>query len=343
MDGSLKFTRRMALGALAVAAASFATLPASAEETDVIFVQPHPSAISSFPVHVAIGAGFYEEEGLNVTAQTVDGSGLATQAVESGQAQFARPGPGVVMAARERGADVVFIYNVAARSNFGIVVPQGGDVRSPEDLKGTVVGVATADGAEVGFARNVLGGSGLVEGEDFEFLSVGDGGPAATAFNRGEIAAYTASLADAAILNLRGVNVVDITPVEFQKFFGNGLITTGEIIKNDPELVEKFIRATARGHAFAMNEDNREATLDHLAQANPQESEDPAFASALFDALKANATPLEGSEGLGWIPPDVWQEWQTVLVETGALQAPLDGENPGFTNDFVMMVQGALE
>ena len=337
----------MMMRALAVAcglATGLAAGPIAAQETRAVtFVQPHPSAISSFPVHVAIGAGFFADEGLDVRVESVDGSGAATQAVAAGQAEFARPGPAVVLNARARGADVVFIYNVAARSNFGVVVPDDSAVETPADLQGTVVGVATADGAEVGFARNVLQGAGLTEGADFEFMSVGDGGPAATAFNRGDIAAYTASLADAAILNLRGVPVRDITPAEYQKFFGNGLITTGDLIRTDPELVEGFVRAVARGHAFAMDEANREAALGYLAVANPQESEDPAFASALFDALVANATPMDGSEGLGWLPPDVWADWQDVLVDTGGLEAPLDDLSAAFTNDFVMKVQDALD
>jgi NitT/TauT family transport system substrate-binding protein len=324
-------------------AASLAAAPLAAQDLrPITFVQPNPSAISSFPVFVAIGEGFFADEGLDVTVETVDGSGLAVQAVAAGQAQFSRPGPGVVMAARARGEDVVFIYNVAARSNFGIVVPGDSAVQTPEDLRGQVVGVATSDGAEVSFARNVLSGSGMTEGTDYEFLAVGDGGPAATGFARGDIAAYTASLADAAILNLRGLSVRDITPDEYRRFFGNGLITTGELVRDDPDLVERFIRGFARGHAFAADPANREAALAHLAAASPQESEDPAFANALFDTLVANATPFEGSEGLGWVPPDVWQAWHDVLVETGALEAPLDDVQAGLNNDFVLRVQDAL-
>jgi NitT/TauT family transport system substrate-binding protein len=324
--------------------AALVAAPLGAQDMRAItFVQPNPSAISSFPVFVAIGEGFFEDEGLDVSTQTVDGSGLAVQAVAAGQAQFARPGPGVVMSARARNEDVVFIYNVAARSNFGIVVPGDSAVEEPEDLRGEVIGVATSDGAEVGFARNVLSGSGLTEGEDYTFLSVGDGGPAAAGFSRGDIAAYTASLADAAILNLRGLDVRDITPTEYQRFFGNGLITTGELIREDPDLVERFIRGFARGHAFAMDEANRERVLAHLAAASPQESEDPAFASALFDTLLQNSTPLEGSQGLGWVPPDVWEDWHEVLVETGALETPLEDVQAGLNNEFVLSVQDALQ
>jgi hypothetical protein len=39
-----------------------------------------------------------------------------------------------VLAARARGVDVVFIYNVAARSNFGIVVEEDSDYQTVADL-----------------------------------------------------------------------------------------------------------------------------------------------------------------------------------------------------------------
>src|SRR5690606_8395743 len=130
------------------------------EMTKVTFVQPSPSAINSFNVFVAIGEGYFAEEGLDVSVEAINGSGAVLQALSSGQAQFGRPGPGPVLAARSRGEDAVFIYNFAARSNFGITVPADSPVQTPEDLRGKVVGTGTADGAEVGFARNVLSGSG---------------------------------------------------------------------------------------------------------------------------------------------------------------------------------------
>ncbi len=301
----------------------------------VTFVQPSPSAINSFPVFVAIAEGYFAEEGLEVRVEAVNGSSAVLQALSAGQAQFGRPGPGPVLGAQSRGVDAVFIYNVAARSNFGLVVPEASAVTSPADLKGTVVGVGTADGAEVGFARNVLAGSGLTEGTDYTFLAVGDGGPASAAFTSNTISAYSASTADAAILNQRGVAVREITPPEFSRFFGNGLVTMGDTIRNDRELVEKFGRAFARGHAFSLDDANRATVLAHLKAANPQEGEDVAFASALFDAVRAKTIPVDMTNGLGYMPPEVWEEWQASLVSGGDLPAPLPDLNKAFTNEFI--------
>ncbi len=301
---------------------------------DITFVQPSPSAINSFPVFVAIGEGFFEEEGLNVTVEAINGSGAVLQALSAGQAHFGRPGPGPLIAARSRGVDAVHIYNVAARSNFGIAVQQDSEYQSVEELRGKVIGTGTADGAEVGFARNVMTGAGMTAGEDFEFLTVGDGGPATAAFLNGEIEAYSASTADTAILNQRGMAVRDITPAEFGRFFGNGIATMGDTIRNDRELVEAWSRAFARGHAFALDDANREAVLAHLADGNPQEGEDKEFQSALFDAVRSKTIPAEGGEGLGWYPAEVWQEWEDALVAGGEIAEPLEDLSVAWTNEF---------
>ncbi len=330
-----------ALAGLALAVPFGVGNVAAQDLTRVTFVQPSPSAINSFNVFVAIGEGYFEEEGLEVTVEAINGSGPVIQALAAGQAQFGRPGPGPLLAARGRGVDVVFIYNFAARSNFGLVVPEDSPIQDPAELADSVVGTGTADGAEVGFARNVLTGSGLVEGEDFTFLAVGDGGPATAAFASGAISAYSASTADAAILNQRGVAVRDITPAEYGRFFGNGFVTMGDTIRDNPELVEKFVRAIFRGHQFALDDANREAVLAHLAAGNPQESEDPAFAAALFDAVRSKTIPAEMENGLGYQPPEVWEEWQQVQIDGGDLPGPLDDLTAAYTNEFTLKVNGS--
>ena len=331
-------TRRLFSLALASAIPLAGLVGTTAQAQDlrqITFVQPSPSAINSFPVFVAIGEGYFEEEGLEVSVEAINGSGAVLQALSAGQAEFGRPGPGPVLGARARGVDAVFIYNVAARSNFGIVVREDSEIQTIEDLRGKVIGTGTADGSEVGFARNVMAGSDMKSGEDFEFLTVGDGGPATVAFNSGEMDAYSGSTADAAILTQRGMVVRDITPPEFARFFGNGLATMGDTISDDAELVEKFGRAFARAHAFALDDANREAVLAHLKAGNPQEGEDPEFQSALFDAVRSKTIPVDDSEGLGYQPPEVWEEWQDSLIAGGELEGPLDDLTAAYTNDFV--------
>jgi len=316
--------------------------PLAAEEAhaqstlkNIIYIQPNPSAINSFQVFVAIGEGYFKEEGLNVRVESVDGSALVLQALSAGQAQIGRPGPAPVLRARARGVDVVFIYNALPKSSFGIVVKKDAPYKSPADLKGKVIGVGTRDGAEVGFARAILSDFGMTENKEYTFIPVGDGGPAAAGFLRGDIEAYVAATSDAAILNARGVSVRDITPDKYQSFFGNGFAAMGDYIAKNPDVIEGFGRAMVRATKFTLDPANKEKVFKHIAAGNPQEAEDRKFAAALLEAVLEKATPTDPSKGWGYQDPQHWQNWHEALLGTGDLKEPLPSLEAAYTNKFV--------
>ncbi|MYZ47633.1 ABC transporter substrate-binding protein [Propylenella binzhouense] len=323
------------LGALA--ALWLAPLPggeASAQTKEITVVLPNPSALNVWPMHVAIGEGYMREEGLNVTVQAVDGSSQVLQAMAAGQAQIGLPGPAPVLAARERGEDVVFIYNLNPKSIFGIVVRDESDYQKPADLKGKVIGVGTADGAEVGFARAILADAGMEEGKDYTFLPVGDGGTAAAAFERGDIEGYAAATSDAAIMTTRGLKLREITPEPFKAFFGNGFAVLRSYMTENPQVIEGFGRALVRGTKFGMDPANREKVLAHAKTGNPQEGEDTALANALLDQLLVKMDIGDQAEGYGYQPPANWETWQETLIASDGLKEKQD-LSKAFTNEFV--------
>jgi NitT/TauT family transport system substrate-binding protein len=321
-----------ALASLALAS----TLPfAAAAQTAVTVVVPNPSAITFMPLHVAIGEGYFAEEGLDITVEALNGSAAVLQTMASGQAQIGAPGPGPLLSARARGEDVVFIYNLYPKSLFGLVVPEESDVQEPAGLKGATIGVGTADGAEVAFARGILTDAGLTEGEDYDFLPVGDGGTAAAAILNEEVGAYAAAVPDAVIIAERGIPLREITPDPYLGYFGNGLAVTAEYLEANPEVIEGFGRAMARGTAFGMDPANTEVVLKHAAAGNPQEGEDPEFAQALLDATRERMTPLDPSAPWGYQPPEGWEQWHQSQLDTGAISEPLDDLDAAYTNEFV--------
>jgi NitT/TauT family transport system substrate-binding protein len=317
---------------LALAPAGMQRTEAAEEITVVI---PNPSAINVFPLWVAIGEGYFEDEGLTVNVEAVDGSAPVLQAMAAGQAEIGLPGPAPVLAARGRGVDVVFIYNHFAQSVFGLVVREEAPYQTPAELKGTTIGVGTADGAEVGFTRAILNDLGMVEGQDYEFLPVGDGGPATAAFERGDIEAYAAAVSDAAILNARGLSVREITPEEYLAYFGNGYAVIRSYMEEHPDVIEAFGRALVRGAEFGMDPANQEQVLAHTTAGNPQEGEDPAFAAALLEAIKGRMTPADPAQGWGYQPPAHWELWHQSQIDSGALSEPLPDLTAAYTNQFV--------
>jgi NitT/TauT family transport system substrate-binding protein len=324
-----------AVGLAAGLALAPAGMPGAQTAEEITVVIPNPSAINVFPLWVAIGEGYFEDEGLAINVEAVDGSAPTLQAMAAGQAEIGLPGPAPVLAARARGVDVVFIYNHFAQSVFGLVVREESSYQSPAELKGKVIGVGTADGAEVGFTRAILNDLGMVEGQDYEFLPVGDGGPATAAFERGDIEAYAAAVSDAAILNARGMHVREITPKEYLGYFGNGYAVMRSYMEEHPEVIEGFGRALVRGVEFGMDPANEERVLEHTTAGNPQEGEDPAFAAALLQAIKGRMTPADPDKGWGYQPPEHWELWHESQIASGALTEPLPDLTAAYTNEFI--------
>lgn len=318
-----------------IVAVSAAALPARAEVKDIVVATASPSVIPALPITVAIGEGYFQQEGLNVRIEGLNGSSAVLQAMTSGQAHVGNPGAGPFLAARLRGIDATFIYRLNPNSSYGIVVQEASPAQTVADLKGSVIGVGTADGAETAFARSILTEAGLKEGADYTFLVVGDGGMAAAAFARQDVGAYVAATADSAILNTRGFALRNITPDKYRVFFGNGLAVMTDFLKENPETIAAFGRAVVKGARFAADPANVDKVLAHVVAINPQEGEDSAFATALIRQIIVRQTPFDLSKGYGYQDHAAWQAWQDSLVASGDLAQPLPDLKAVYTNDFV--------
>ena len=331
---------RRSFGKLAAAgvAGAFVGMPAIVRaQTAITFAVPNPSALTWLPYWVAVGEGYFTEEGLNPTLEAIDGSSAVLQAMSAGQAQIGAPGPGPVLGGRARGLDVKFIYNLYPKSVFGLLVKDESPFQKPADLKGKVIGVGTADGAEVSFTRAIMTDLGMAEGTDYTFLPVGDGGTAAVAFLRDEVSCYAGAVSDAAILGARGLKLREITPEAYLGFFGNGIAMLESQMAATPDLAPKFGRALVRGTRFAIDPANKDKALAHCAAGNPQEGEDKNFAASLLEGVIYRMTPTEAfmAQGYGYQPPEHWQAIHDSAVASGALEAPLPDLAAVYTNEFV--------
>lgn len=304
------------------------------ELTEVTVLLPNPSAVIWYDLCSAIYQGYMEQEGLDVTVEAVDGSGPVLQAMAAGQAEFGIPGPGPLLAARAAGEDFVAIYNGFGQALFGLVVLEDSPYQEPADLAGedapTVIGVGTAEGSEVTFVRPFLVEAGLEEGVDFEFLPVGDGGPATAAFERGEIEAYAAAVPDMAIIEARGLALREITPEAYKTVFGNGYATTQQLIDSNRDMVQGFVNGLVRGNEFAVA--NVDQAQEDCAQMNPEEATDPALARALLELSIEAHKPIGLDYGV--YDPEAWDAWSQSLVDDGTLDEPVDASQ-AFTNEFV--------
>ena len=74
-------------------------------------------------------------------------------------------------------------------------------------------------------------------------------------------------------------------------------------------MIELLVGQAEIGAEFGMDPANEAKVLEHTTAGNPQEGEDPAFASALLASIKGRVTPFDQSKGWGYQPPEHWELW----------------------------------
>lgn len=328
--------RRLLLAATSALLALPMALPAAAQDkVTLTLALPSPGGLGYFALYNAMANGYFEEEGIVMNPQSVNGSAQVIQALLAGQAQLGHPGPGPTLVARQNGADIVYIYNYFTRSQFNLVTTGDRPYQTPEDLRGKTIGVGTSDGAEVAFVRAIFDDAGMKEGTDYTFITVGEGGMAVAGFMQNAIDAYASDTAGVATLQLRGVDLKILTPDRFKGFFGNGYVVTREFLDQNPDVLERFGRALVKGAKFGLDTANEEKTLENARMGNPQQLEDMDYARSLMKVYYNLTAPLDPSKGFGYQDPANWKQWEETLVKAGDLKAPLPDLTAAYSNDFV--------
>ena len=117
---------------------------------------------------------------------------------------------------------------------------------------------------------------------------------------------------------------------------GMGLtyITRQELSQQDPDKVERFLKATLKGLQYAL--DNKEEALDIVMKYAPDQDRDHQrfmLETELDDAV----SPLTREHGLGWMTDGQWKSLYEQLLEFEALPNPFD-YSTAYTDRFVRAV-----
>jgi ABC-type nitrate/sulfonate/bicarbonate transport system substrate-binding protein len=110
-------------------------------------------------------------------------------------------------------------------------------------------------------------------------------------------------------------------------------IATSELAEQDPELVEKFLKATLKGLEFALEENNEEETLDiilRFARDEKRKHQRFMLRSEIDDAVG----PVTESYGAGWMTDQQWEALYQHLIQYDALAKPFDYKT-AFTDQFL--------
>ena len=245
-------SRRLALIAAAAATAQLFAAPAAfAQETSVKFQLDWrfegPAAMFLVPA----AKGYFKDEKLNVTIDAGNGSGGTVTRVASGTYDMGFADMAALMefhannpTAPNKPVAVMMVYN---NTPAAVLALKKNHIDKPADLSGKKLGAPVFDAGRRGFpifakANNIA---------NVQWTSM-DPPLRETMLVRGDIDAIT-GFSFTSLLNLeaRGVKAEDIVVLPFAaygvKLYGNVIIASPKLIKENPQAVKAFLAAFVKG------------------------------------------------------------------------------------------------
>jgi NitT/TauT family transport system substrate-binding protein len=238
------------VGPISVAAA------AELERLNVVYSSISAASISTW---IPKETGIYKKYGLEVNLIYVAGSQAITTLI-SGDAHVAQGSGAAAILSRLAGSEVKIIGNVINVIPMSLVVTP--DINGPQDLKGKTFGVSRFGSLTDLGLRKALSEWGIDAAKDVKMIQTG-GVPENLLFMQQGIikgALISSPTLEKAkemgfkeMLNLANINY---------RYPGTALVATDAFIKNRPQTLDRFLKATLEGIKFAkMNPDFTVKTL----------------------------------------------------------------------------------
>lgn len=272
---------------------------AGGELTPITFALTNQRAIQYAEFYAADLLGFFEEEGLDVEIVIVSGSSATVQQIAAGNVEAGNPSGPAIAQAFAQGNCVKQLFTISYKNVFGLASPEATGITTLEGLDGGVIGVSEAAGGEIPLVRAIMASVGLVEGEDFQILPIGEGGPVTfQALESGDAQAYSSSIFDVASVEAAGLPLVQLMPEEFQYFQGTSPVVTCDYFEANQDLLAGMGRAIAKGASWV--EANEDQAKQLTRDVEPELWEDETLAESFWTATAEMNSPPPALEGEPW-------------------------------------------
>lgn len=267
------------------------------------------------PFYYGKDKGYYAAEGIDLTINEGRGSANTVQVVAAGSDTFGLADSSSVIATAAKGADIKSVMSLLNSTGYSVVSLAETGIKTPKDLEGKRLAVSPGDPLGQLFqalaARNQLDMSkitlvqvdpaakvvavlekradGLLGGADDQFFLIKQRGlkPAALRY------------AD------NGANIVGMT-----------IVTQGDTIKNKPDLVRRFVRATVKSWEEAKK--NPGAAVDAALKAKPDLDRQSTLEQLMVDIDLLDSPNSKGR--IGWGAQADWDQTIDLLRKYRDLQ-----------------------
>jgi len=278
------------------------------------------------PFYVAVEKGYFRTAGIEVEFDykfETDGITL----VGAGELPFALVSGEQVLLARAQGLPVVFVMAWYGDYPVGVTAKTNQAITHPSDLRGKRIGIPGLFGASYIGLRALLNAGGVQE-SDVSLDSIGFTQVEAMAADQEQaVVIYIAN--EPIQLRAQGYAVDVIAVRDYVQLASNGLVSSENILKENPDLVRRMVQATLQGIQRAKDNPDEAYEISKKYVENLDQADE-----SLQKEILATSISLWQVDPPGFSDPAAWENMQSVLLDMSLLEAPVDLDQ-AFTNDFI--------
>jgi ABC-type nitrate/sulfonate/bicarbonate transport system substrate-binding protein len=280
-------------------------------------------------LYVAKDKGYYAEEGLDVEIiQPAEGG--SADLIAAGQGEFGISYQEQVTYAKtaENPLPIKAIAAIIQHNTSGFASPVSKNIKTPKDFEGKKYG-GWGSPVEEAMIKALM----EKEGADFKKVQM---------VNIGAADFFTSTQNDvdfswiyygwdgiAAKIKNQPIDFIKLQDVEKNlDFYTPVIIAKNDLMKNDPELVKKFLSATSKGYEYAIQ--SPEDAVNSLLKAAPEIDKTIAVESQKYLANEYKADAPRWGE----MKQEIWENYSNWLFEKGLLAKKLN-VNEAYTNEYL--------
>jgi len=284
-------------------------------------------------VYNALAKGFYSAEGIDLTVGEGTGAGNTVQLVGNKSEMFGLADASSLIIAAAKGVPVITVASIMNQSPFVIVSLEETGIRVPKDLEGKKI-AATAGDALTQTLPAVFNANNV----DKNKVSIIYMDPAAkipAVMQKRVEALIGGTTAQAIQLETLGAKISMIKYADYGvNTVAHGLITHLNMVKENPNLIQRMVKATVRGYEDALKPENEAAAVAATVKAKvgtetitiKRQWEE--FKKCLFSSKAENRI-------VGWASRADWETTLAILKEYRELKTDRQATS-FYTNDFIV-------
>jgi len=292
--------------------------PAAPKALDEMVFMPGYKPQANLPfvgAYVAQEKGFFKDEGLNVTIEHSPGQGQHLQLLTAGKVQVTTQDAAVMLQRRaDPGLPLVSIALIGQRGQQAYAALSTSGIESLKDWEGHTVGYKGTPPPDLAALMKAAG----VDENKVQLVNVGFDPRLLT---EGKVDVYPVFKSNEPYLIQSwgyALNLWEAADFDVPSL-GLAYVTSDETLKNNPDVLARFLRAALKGIAYAA-ENLDEAVQIVLKYTGPET--DAAHMRFMLDSELLDAeSEVTQQHGMGWQTREQWQALATMLQEYEAMPA----------------------